>query len=366
MKHPISALVVGLLLVFATLFSGAQAPPEQLSATLEGAMEGGDAHTGFSFFVIDGDEGYCAVKGNAAPGTPLTAGHMFRIASITKTYTAATVLRLVEQRDLTLDTPLSDLIRPSYDQLLRIDGYDTDAITLKHVLSHTAGLYDHGQSQHYIDAIMADPQHIWTRSEQIQAGTMWGDPVGAPGEKFFYSDTGYLLLGHIIERTTGEPLPQAVREQLRLDEHGLTDTVWERGDSSTVVGERRAHQFIAGQDTHGWDPSVDMYGGGGLVATMRDVARFYDLLLTGKIFEKPETLVLMLSAEGLPAASPYRLGIFEKDYGDVHVYEHGGFWGTLVFHQPSSGITIAGAALQQEDYAKLVKAMVAFLAKKHP
>ncbi len=344
--------------------SAVHADPEKLASALAGAMEGASDWTGFSFHVIEGDAHYSAVEGEAAPGTPLTPQHMFRIASITKTYTAATILRLVETRELALSEPLSEMIRPSFDALLRGDGYDTDAITLKHVLSHTAGLFDHAQSPNFISAILKAPDTVWTRSEDIEAAVSWGDPVGAPGEKFFYSDTGYVLLGHIIERITGKPLPVAVRDLLRLDAHGLSDTVWERGDSATVPHARRAHQFMAGRDTYGWDPSVDLFGGGGLVATPRDVARFYDLLLAGAIFDKPETLALMLSGDGLPEASPYRLGIFEKDYGSVHVYEHGGFWGTLVLHEPASGITIAGAALRQEDYRTLVQAMVGFLAGK--
>lgn len=358
-----------LLAALAFVSAAVEATPEKLSAAVEGALEGGNEHTGYSFFTIEGDTSYSAVKGSAAPGEVLSPDHMFRIASITKTYTAATILRLVEQGELALDSSLTELIRPSFDAVLRADGYNTDAITLKHVLSHTAGLYDHAQNSKYIQAIMETPSNLWTRSEQIQAAAAWGDPVGAPGERFFYSDTGYLLLGNIIERATGMKLPLAVRDLLKLDDHGLSDTIWERGDARTVPPSRRAHQFMAGQDTHTWDPSVDLYGGGGLVATPADVARFYDLLLGGKIFDKPATLQTMLSADGLPTGSPYRLGIFEKDYegvdgGTVHVYEHGGFWGTLVLHEPSSGITIAGAASQQEDYPKLVKAMTSFLASK--
>ncbi len=356
-----------LAVAFALLSFGAHANPDQLSEVLAEAMKDGNEHTGYSFYVIDSDEHYGAMQGTAAPdGTALAADHMFRIASITKSYTAATVLRLVEQNRLDLDARLTDLISADFDNILRGDKYDTSAITLRHVLSHTAGLYDHGQSSHYIDAIFSNSHHVWTREEQIKAAAVWGDPVGAPGEKFFYSDTGYLLLGHIIERTTGNTLPLAAREHLRFEQHKMVETVWERGDSVAVPNGKRVHQFLSGRDTYTWDPSVDMYGGGGLVATPRDVARFYQLLLGGKIFDQLETLQTMLSADGLPPSSPYRLGIFEKDYGDVRVYEHGGFWGTLVFHEPSSGTTIAGAALRQSDYPKLVKAMVSFLASKQP
>lgn len=357
MKRICIAVALGLL----TLASAARADPATLKRVLADALGG----AGYSVHVIEGDMAYSAVHGEAVPGeTALTPAHMFRLASITKSYTAATVLRLVEQDELSLSQPLSELVRASFDTLLRGDGYDTDAITLKQVLSHTAGIYDHAQSNNYIAAIFEDPNRVWTRSEHLQAAVEWGDPVGAPGEKFFYSDTGYVLLGHIIERATGMPLAGAVREQLRLGRHGLTETVWERGDTVPVPHQMRAHQFMAGRDTYDWDPSIDLYGGGGLVATPGDVARYYDLLMAGRIFDKPETLALMLSAEGLPEDSPYRLGVFEREVGGSPVFEHGGFWGTSVFYDPSTGITVAGAALKQEDYRKLVGAITSFLETK--
>ncbi len=354
-------LFAGFVVVALVLATGVRADTAALSEILDEAFAG----AGYSVHVIEGDVGYSAVKGDAVPGqVAVTPAHVFRLASITKSYTAATVLRLVEEGELSLSQPLSELVRASFDTLLRSDGYNTDAITLKHLLSHTAGLFDHAQSPNFINGILEAPETVWTRAEHLQAAVEWGDPVGAPGEKFFYSDTGYVLLGHIIERTTGKRLAIAVRDLLRLDRHGLTETVWERGDAVPMPHQLRAHQFMAGRDTYGWDPSIDLFGGGGLVATPRDVARYYHLLMAGLIFDKPETLALMLSAEGLPQDSPYRLGVFERDIGGSPVFEHGGFWGTSVFHDPATGITVAGAALKQADYRKLVAAITGFLEKK--
>ncbi len=351
---------VGLMLVS----SAASANPDKLAAALESTMEEVSEHTGFSLHVIEGDTSYSLVEGMAAPDTMLVPAHMFRIASITKSYTAAAVLRLVEQGKLDLSQSLAELIPPSYDTLLRSDGYDTDTITLRQVLNHTAGLFDHAQSPSFINAILETPDKVWTRSEQIEALVAWGDPVGAPGEKYVYSDTGYILLGDIIERTTGSALPLAVRELLKFDTLGLRETVWERGDSVPVSHSMRAHQFLMGNDTYDWDPSIDLYGGGGLVATPRDVARFYNVLMSGKIFDTPQTLALMLSADGTPESSPYRLGIFERGIDGSPVYEHGGFWGTSVFHDPATGITVAGAALKQKDYERLVETIRRFLKSK--
>lgn len=351
-------LFTGVVVAVLVLASGVRADGAALSRILDDAF----ADAGYSVHMIDGGAAYSLVKGDAGPGqVAVTPAHMFRLASITKSYTAATVLRLVEERELSLSQPLSELVRASFDTLLRSDGYDTDAITLRHLLSHTAGLFDHAQSPNFINGIIEAPETVWTRAEHLQAAVEWGDPVGAPGESFFYSDTGYVLLGHIIERTTGKPLAIAVRALLRFDRHGLTETIWERGDSVPVPHQMRAHQFMAGRDTYGWDPSIDLYGGGGLVATPRDVARFYHLLMAGQVFDRPETLSLMLSADSLPDSSPYRLGVFERDIGGSPVFEHGGFWGTSVFHDPATGITVAGAALKQADYRKLVGAITTYL-----
>ena len=82
-------------------------------------------------------------------------------------------------------------------------GYDLNKITIRHLLTHTAGLFDHAGSNTYIEKVFADPFHEWTRTEQVQGCVDWGDPLFEPGEQFSYSDTGYILLGEIIENVTG-------------------------------------------------------------------------------------------------------------------------------------------------------------------
>ena len=73
---------------------------------------------------------------------PLTVDTPLRIASNTKTFVAATVLRLWEQGRIDLDAPIAPLLTTALDRLLRDDGYRTDRITVRHLLSHSAGLYE--------------------------------------------------------------------------------------------------------------------------------------------------------------------------------------------------------------------------------
>src|SRR5688572_21413361 len=303
------------------------------------------------------------VLGTAASGTGLQGDEGFRLASITKTYVAATALRLHEDGRLELQAPIGRYLPSEWMQLLASDGYKTEAITVRHLLSHTGGIADHAQAPQFVATLKADPQTRWTREGDLHHLVEWTDPVGAPGEKFAYSDTGYILLGAIIERVTGKTLPQAVREQLRLDALGVPGTYWERFESP--VGGTRAHQRFEGLDTHDWDPSMDLYGGGGLVAPPVDVAVFFDALLEGRVFKKPETLALMQSAEGLPADSQYRLGIFAYDLDGTAAAGHSGFWGTLVAREPLSGRTISGAVTDRTDFPMLKALVSDYVARAH-
>lgn len=290
----------------------------------------------------------------APPGqAKLKGDEGFRIASITKTFVAATVLKLWEEGRIDLEAPIARWLPGSWTRKLADDGYRPSQIEVRHLLGHTSGLADHAQAEQFIAAIKADPSIEWSRARDIDRLVEWTDPVAAPGEKFSYSDTGYVLLGAIVEEITGQDLPDAVRTQLGLDRLGLENTYWERYEPTK--GRRRAHQVFEGQDTYTWNPSLDLFGGGGLVASTQDVARFFDALLQGRVFSKPETLQRMLSKEGLPDGSPYRLGVFDYDLKGARGIGHSGFWGTLVMRDAISGRTIAGAVTDRADYPKLHK-----------
>lgn len=291
--------------------------------------------------------------------TPLTGNEGFRIASVTKTYVAATALRLWEDGRLDLQSPISKWLPAQWTKQLADDGYAPDRITVRHLLSHTSGLADHAQTPQFIAGVKAHPQTATTPAEHVRHLVEWTQPVGAPGARFSYSDTGYILLGTIIERVTGESLPKAVRTELGLDDLGLHGTYWEQYESAN--GRARAHQWFEGLDTYDWSPTMDLYGGGGIVATTQDMATFLSALLQGKVFHRADTLALMQSSEGLPADSTYRLGIFAYDFDGVAAAGHSGFWGTLVVTEPVSGQTIAGAVTDRSDYPRLKSIVDAYL-----
>lgn len=295
-----------------------------------------------------------AATGEATAGTPLTVDTPVRTASNTKTFVAATLLRLWEQGRVNLDAPIGPLLTPALDEIVRADGYDTSRITLRQVMSHSAGFYDHGGDPRYIEAVIADPTHVWTREELVRLSMAYADPQSPPGTEFRYSDTGYILLGDIVERLTGKNLAAAVREQLRLDRLGLTATWWERFEQPPAGAAARARQWLGAREATGFDPSMDLYGGGGLLMSARDLATFFAALFEGRIFDRPETLREMLWQGPHRGADIYRLGIFVKRVGDEEYYWHSGFWGTLAYYAPRSRVAVAGVTTNQDGYPRLM------------
>jgi D-alanyl-D-alanine carboxypeptidase len=292
------------------------------------------------------------VAGLADPmsGVELDPDHAVRMASNTKTYVAAAVLRLVEDGTLGLEDPISTHMETDVTDALQASGYDVESITVLHLLSHTSGLYDYATDPRYADAVTDDPTHRWTRTEQLRFALRHGKPYAMPGEEFHYADTGYILLGEIMERLSGKPLALALRELIGYEQLGLDGTWLETLEPVPAGVKDRAHQFVEDVDTYAWDPSFDLYGGGGLAATVRDMATFTRALLTGEVFRQPETLSLMTETRVAPGQVDYGLGISAIQDAGVRGWGHNGMWNTFSYHYPDLDATIAGSISQRQAF----------------
>jgi len=206
-----------------------------------------------------GASGYADVKNEAK----LSPDQTFRIASVTKTFVAATILRLWEDGKLKMEDPISKYISEEHNSILKAGNYDPEEITIYHLLTHSSGLSDHTKSPKYkLEYLKLNSK--WTRTEQLNDLVNFTTPAGKIGEKFLYSDTGYILLGEIIEAITHKPLGEAMVEQLKLKQLGLTNIYME--DIEGDYSGKRIHQYYENEDTYHINPSLDYYGGGGLLA----------------------------------------------------------------------------------------------------
>ena len=155
-------------------------------------------------------------------GAPLPADGAFELASITKTFTGALALDLIDAGELGLDDP--------------IDGYvkgfpNGDRITIRHLLSHTSGLYplwvevgDTPYSQEITDLVLSDLEHSFTPDEALEL--VKDRPLQfSPGQSVGYSNVNTILLGEVIEAVTGTDITTAYRERLLIP-LGLEDTYY--------------------------------------------------------------------------------------------------------------------------------------------
>lgn len=271
------------------------------------------------------------------------------IASNTKTYVAVAIVKLVEQGKIKLDQPIADLINTKTKELLSGDGYNLNQITVRHLLSHTSGIADYVNDD-YFDYVNEYRDYQWSRDEQIQLSVKVGEPLAEPGKKFSYGDINYLLLTEIIENKTKKTFYTAIRDLLDFKKHKLNDTWFVNLEEYPKNTLPLAHQYY---DKYSWDsadlnPSWDLYGGGGLASTTKDLALFFQLLFEGKII-KDKILVEQMHTLVLPKEeSIYCLGLRKIFfYSTITAYYHGGFWGTDLMYIPDMNTTVSVFTLEK-------------------
>ncbi len=283
------------------------------------------------------------VRGTADPTTsaPLTADHAYRIASCTKSFVAAAVVELTTAGTITLDTPVLGLLADPIAGLF--ERYEhARSVTVRQLLQHRSGLVDHTTFPAFVDRVTDG----WTPATQLAIAV--AEPaLFAPGAAFSYSDSGYVLLGQMIEHLTGAPLAAAVRARAGLDAAALPSLHWERAEP-TPAGVVRVHQWYDGHDTFAWDPSLDLFGGGGLVSSLTDLARWWSNWCTG-VHGHLGIHLADLAATTTPGGATFPggdrvgLGLFGRTVAGSTVWSHGGFWGLEAGHVPDLGVSYAVA-----------------------
>ena len=221
---------------------------------------------------------------------------------------------------------------------------------VSNLLSHSSGITDYVDDD-YFTFIKENPKYQWTRKEQIELAMKLAKPVAA-GTTYAYGDINYLLLTEIIEQKTGQPFYTAIRNLLAFEKHNLNNTWFVDLEEKPEGILPFTHQYSDEYNlkSNELNPSWDLYGGGGLASTTKDLALFFQLLFEGKIINDKAVLAL-LHANVLPKeiSKNYCLGLFNipSFFGD-NVYYHGGFWGTDVVYIPKINTSISIFTLVRE------------------
>ncbi len=304
----------------------------------------------------------------------LEASQPFRIASTTKTFVAAAMLRLQEMGALDLDDSIKHFISSEHQEILTKGGYSIDSITWRHCLSHTSGLFDYAMGgRTFIELAMKNPKKRWTRTDQLKLAMETGNKIGAPGERYRYSDTGYILAGEAIEQLTDSTLAHGLRALLNFESFELNSTWLESLEEAPMQEPRMVHRYFNHKDATDFDPSIDLYGGGGLVSTTGDLSKFMYALGSGAIFDSKESFQEMIATisydpsykiEDDPRYKEYKLGLWRISMYGMDVYMHAGLWGIYQVYIPALDSSIA-INYTQGFRDRLLKKTILFLKNQH-
>jgi D-alanyl-D-alanine carboxypeptidase len=270
----------------------------------------------------------------AGPDIPFVAG------SISKTFVAATVLQLVDEGELALTDPLSNWL-PDYPR--------AGEIQIVHLLSHTSGVFNYFEDPDYNDSVFqTEVGRDWEPSEILDE--FGGPPYCDPGTCFHYSNTGFVLLGLVIEQVTGESLGTVFTERF-FEPLGMTDTYFQEDappPPGTAVGYlERPVGLRPVDDGSGYRPTKSAatvaWAAGAVVSTAHDLAVWVRALYGGEIVSR-DSLERMIGTDYSPRADEiYGLGTRSRFFGDVQMYGHTGslrgFY-AAAWHVPSQDLTI--------------------------
>jgi D-alanyl-D-alanine carboxypeptidase len=253
-------------------------------------------------------------RGSHRPVNPQTP---FIMASVTKTVTATMILQEVQRGRLSLNERLSRF----YPKLP-----DAKRITIAELLDHTSGLAEYFSNPKIGQVINTNPTYRWTRAFVLSAV---GKPQFAPGKKFSYTNTNYIVLGGILVKSTNRTVEYNFEKRI-AGPLGLRHSTFKYSPRHSSRFPHPYSELNSGKIIDQWVPNVgiaaDYWGpvwtDGGLASTARDMAKFLSSLFDGKLISAP--LLKKMTTTG---TNGYGYGIYDQVF-DHHIWlGHDGSYG---------------------------------------
>ncbi len=274
----------------------------------------------------------------------------FRIASNTKTMTAAVIVLLAQEGKLSLDDPVSKYVSGVPDG---------DKITIAELLNMRSGLYTYDDDPEFWSVLERDPTKIWTPAE-VLAIAFTHPPYFPPGTDFHYSNTNYALLGLIAEKIEGKPLASCFQGRL-FGPLGLKDTMLPATGSNTIP-DPYSHGYLYGgcsfrkaaakAGTLKPDDCTDQNSSyasaaGGVISTANDCAIWIKALVGGKVlnadYQRHWLDSLQPEDPSKPEGQKYGYGISQISWGPNTIYFHGGEmpgFNSKISYDPTNKLTL--------------------------
>lgn len=307
-----------------------------------------------AFALADGTVGVAASGlADIEADLPMEPTSRMLAASIGKTFVAATLLDLESEGALGLDDPLHKFLgdRNWFDQLP-----NHAEISLRHLLTHSSGLPDHIYSEAFAAAMDA----TWRTREsplppdELVSFILDEEPLFPAGQGWSYTDTGYILLGFVIEEVTGGDYYDEVVQRF-LEPLGLADTI--PSDDRDIPG--LVPGYMAEDNPFGfpprsigpdgrmlWHPGLE-WTGGGFASTSRDLAVWGRALFSGRAMDADylETMLTGVPMNSDDGSARYGTAVVIDESASYGIrYGHGGWipgYVSSLRHYPAAGVTIS-------------------------
>lgn len=300
----------------------------------------------------------------------------FHTASIGKVFTATLICMLAERGEISLDDPIIKYLPDtSLEDLFVFDGKNyAEQVTIRELLTHTSGVADYVEDPvingtPFLDLILYNPDTYWTPEMLLAFSRDNQHAVGKPGDIFHYSDTGYVLLGRIIEIVTSKPF--------HVNLHDEFFTPLEMNDTYLMFRSEPANQPKKTiQKTWLNDIEISQFvslssdwAGGGIVSTPADLLRFHMALRNGQLIS-PDLLGQMETTTNqfMPGIN-YGMGMMEVDFQDLSpmlsdlpcVTGHIGIWGTHMLYDNTTdtyiNMNLGSASYMNTSFEVLIELM---------
>lgn len=280
------------------------------------------------------------------PQTPMPTDGTFRIASITKTFVAATALELVEEGRLSL----TDTVEAWIPELP-----NAEEITLGMLLDHTAGLGDDA-FEDIVRTLVADPARSYAPEDAL---AMWLEPspVSPPGHSFAYSNPGYMAVGLVIERELDQDLATVIEERF-VRPLELSDTVL--GDESTTASRHAwfnenwfsdggSNRLIDLRELPQDSSATLSWAAGGMISSSTDLLDWGEALYTGEVLGEQSTATMLEMPNSYREYQRYGVGVMgfcqqeDCQANEVELVGHRGWFPgskSLLVHHLDSRITM--------------------------
>jgi len=276
------------------------------------------------------------------PPVELRVDHAFRIASMSKTFTGLLCAQLEEAGTLDLTTPATELLpKPIAQAMLACDVPRASTVTVEQLLLHRAGFHDFALSAQWFAELQRDPGRFRAPEEIAAWALAHTRAVAEPGESYHYSDTGYVLVGLILEQVSGISYAELCSRYL-FAPLGMNET-WLEGHEEPRAELAHCYLDMDGSyvDALQVNGSCD-WAAGGHVSTLADIDRFLRGAFSGRLTQKEATLTRWLRGGLAKPGFHYGLGVGRKVLQGKHLWGHLGHWGSFMYWCPEERMSLCG------------------------